>query len=236
MPPRAAHRACAQGLGLSRQGKPPSGKPEFVVRAEAGGFFSKDPNFFRSIFIPEEGSSGAAAEEKAREQYEAHEWAKKVVVADTTWHAAKASVVQTTADKNKGMLHDEPMKRSIKALYRAKRPLIRVMPNTIFPTERMGEEFDFLKSLRPAEPDKWVAANPETGEPEDFLLHWSKNDTALDGPPAGNVLAPPSLLQETKPLSTLEMSQASFKRATLIGGGSSAMMPRVVSTAEFYAR
>ena len=45
-----------------------------------------------------------------------------------------------------------------------------------------------------------------------------------------------TLLSPAKPLSALELSRASFKRATLLGDSSSAMLPRVVSRAEFYER
>jgi hypothetical protein len=60
--------------------------------------------------------------------------------------------------------------------------MITVMPTTILADEE-GEEFDFLKFLRPSEPDKWMAQNEQTGEPEDFLLHWAHNDTELQVPP-----------------------------------------------------
>ena len=128
------------------------------------------------------------------------------------------------------VLHDAPQKRSIKALYRAKRPLTLVMPTTIFPRE--DSEFDFLNSLRPSEPDKWVAAHPLTGEPEDFLLHWAKDDTPLAGGPAR---APPKRRPaEPKPLTAAELgNSAVFGRAPRLA---EPQAPRAVPSAEFFGR
>lgn len=178
---------------------------------------------------PEDPSGGVEAEERAAQQLEAHRWRQKVVVADTTWHAARGGLGTGATDKARSMLHDAPQKAAIRALYRAKRPLISVMPATIFPK---GEgDYDFLKSLRPSEPEKWTAANAATGEPEDFLLHWrgtgadprfstgprgARSDGKPDGP---------------RPLAAHELgNSALFGRAPL--GQAQSAQPRAVEQGE----
>jgi hypothetical protein len=201
-----------------------NGRPDFIVPNERGGLFTKDQDFFTSISVPPDGTSGLEAEEKARAQYEAHQWQKKVVVGDVTWHPVKGA-----AGKGHGLLHGQPKKMAIKALYRAKRPLISVMPTTIFPKDEDGSEFDFLKFLRPAEPEKWVAANALTGEPEDFLLHWASDDTELA---AGTRGTPKHPDVEVKPLTDAELRSALFRREPQLAPQ---IIPRLVTKAEFFA-
>lgn len=212
-------------MSLTRDSKAPKGKPDFVVSNENGGFFTKDPDFFKSIFVPIDGLAGMEAEEKARAQYEAHEWQKKVVVDDTTWYTPKDGAGKGPVNKAAhSILHDAPQKRSIKALYRSKRPLVSVMPTTIFPDSTSN--FDFLAFLRPSKPDEWVATNELTGEPVDFLLHWARDKEDFFNKPGK---APP---QQPKPLSAEELgNSAIFGRAS---GGTQPMNPRVVPHAEFF--
>jgi len=218
-----------QGASLSRDDRPPEGKPDFIVTNEQGGLFTKDPDFFKSIFVPDDGTSGQDAEDKAMQQYEAAQWQKKVVVADTTFYGVKPELHKGPGATARGILHDAPMKQSIKALYRSKRPLVSVVPSTILKDEE-GEEFDFLKFLRPSEPDKWMATNAQTGEPEDFLLHWAQNDTELQA--GGESKKPKPYAGQPTPLTEKERNDPTlFGRTKVLG---EALPPRAVSQTELH--
>ncbi|KAJ1631750.1 hypothetical protein T492DRAFT_869369 [Pavlovales sp. CCMP2436] len=115
------------------------------------------------------------------------------------------------------------MNQSIKALYRSKRPLVSVVPSTILKDEE-GEEFDFLKFLRPSEPDKWMATNAQTGEPEDFLLHWAQA--------GGESKKPKPYAGQPTPLTEKERNDPTlFGRTKVLG---EALPPRAVSQTELH--
>lgn len=175
---------------------------------ETLGYFTKDPAFFKSIFIDSGGDGGIDAEARALEQYEAARWRDLVVVDDINFYAGQESA---PGRRYGGVLFDPPKKRALKALYSAKRPLIANMPKTIFP--RDGQDFDFAKNLRPQVPAKWVAR--DGGEPVDFVIKWTDRDSIMADNHKSTVR---TKVTEAKPLTEEEKIRhaALFRRVPLV--------------------
>ena len=96
-------------------------------------------------------------------------WKSKLVVDDPVLHLTmKSSDKVAQADRYKGILHDPAMKKSLKGLYRGKKPLVggdntgldgpahRRLPPSIFADESTQEVIaEFENSLRVVDPKKW---------------------------------------------------------------------------------
>ena len=124
-------------------------------------YLDADPQkLFQSVFQQTE--EQILAETKAMYEGAVETWKSKLVVDDPVLHLTmKSSDKVAQADRYKGILHDPAMKKSLKGLYRGKKPLVggdntgldgpahRRLPPSIFADESTQEVIaEFENSLR----------------------------------------------------------------------------------------
>ena len=131
-------------------------------------YLDADPQkLFQSVFQQTE--EQILAETKAMYEGAVETWKSKLVVDDPVLHLTmRSSDKVAQADRYKGILHDPAMKKSLKGLYRGKKPLVggdntgldgpahRRLPPSIFADESTQEVIaEFENSLRVVDPKKW---------------------------------------------------------------------------------
>ena len=159
-----AAAAAAEAVTEARE---QSAKPRFDANPSRKQYLDEDPAArFRSIFQQTE--EGIIAEHTERVENTIQRWCDKLVVDDPVLHVSlRSSDKVPQADRYRGLLHDEPHKRSLRSLYRAGNQLtgggVRPVEPSIFTDESTAEGIAaFENSLRPHFPEKWVSTRTFT--------------------------------------------------------------------------
>jgi|APGre2960657404_1045060.scaffolds.fasta_scaffold97873_2 hypothetical protein len=125
------------------------GMRDFHIHIHASGVFTKDPEFWRPLFL---GGVGMAREAAEAKEAEAQAWRSRVVVADTAMHfvtrTKHASYKSAQADKLVGLRKGPALKQSIRA---ARTP---DLPISMYGAEQHAEHIQHI--VRPTSQGSWV--------------------------------------------------------------------------------